>query len=231
MPTARELVIIGGGEHARVVIDAALSRPDLWKVLGIVDPKPCDYTTRLLGVRRLGDEQKGLRLAARDNGPAFVIGVGGVGLDTPRPAIAARFALDSRRWATVIHARASVSPVASLGPGVVVMAGAIVNAGATVAEHAILNTGCVVEHDVQIGAFTQVSPGAIIGGAAIIGEGSYLGLGCGVRDHVRIGRGVMVGMGAVVVGDVSDRDVVVGCPAKPVPKRRPKRPKSKRGRG
>ena len=216
----RKLIVIGGGEHARVVIDAARSRPDLWIVVGIIDPEPCTETAELLQTKRLGDDTEGLRLAGRADGPMFVIGVGSVGIEARRPAIAKRFALPPDRWAVIIHASAWVSPAATLGAGAVLLAGVIVNAGATTGKHAILNTACVIEHDVQVGSFAHVGPRAAIGGGTVIGDSTYLGLGSAIRDHVRVGHRVVVGMGAVVVGDVEDDQLVVGCPAAPPDKQR-----------
>lgn len=120
------------------------------------------------------------------------------------------------RWANVVHARASVSPEATLGGGVFVGPGAIVNRGATIGAHAIVNSGAVIEHGVVLKPFVNVNPGAVIGGGARIGARTVLGLGCRIRDHIKIGSDVTVGMGAVVVNDVPDGVTVMGCPAKVV---------------
>jgi len=212
--SAQALVVIGGGEHARVVMEAARSRADLWKVSGFVDPEPCKETATRLGLRRLGDDDW---MVAPGSGPWLVLGVGAVGVSRRREQIVARYAARAAKWATIVHAAAWVSPTAVLGPGTVVMAGAAVNSGARLGEHVVVNTGAVVEHDVVIGAFTQLGPAAVMGGGAVAGAGCYLGLGCRVRDHVRIGPEALVGMGAVVVGDIEGGAVVAGVPAQPLP--------------
>ena len=38
------LIVVGGGEHARVVIEAARSQPARWEILGFTDPRPCPET-------------------------------------------------------------------------------------------------------------------------------------------------------------------------------------------
>jgi acetyltransferase EpsM len=210
-----ELVIVGGGEHARVVIDAARSRTAAWTILGYSDPTPNEETTARFGLAHLGtDDEVIARFAGR--GVFHVLGVGTVGVVSRRAQIAERFERAGARFAAVIHAAACVSPSAHVEGGAVIMAGAIVNTGARVGAHAIVNTGAVVEHDVTLGAHTSVGPAAAVGGGAAIGERSYLGLGCRVRDHVRIGARALVGMGAVVVGNAEDDVVLVGVPARPM---------------
>ncbi len=202
-----DLVIIGGGEHARVVIDAARSRPDEFRVIGCVDRAPVDA-----GVPWLGDDDA--VLGAPPSNARFIVGVGVRGPDERRAAIVARYEAAGARFATVVHARAVVSPTATLAPGVAVMAQAVVNPGARVGAHAIVNTAAVVEHDVVIGDFTHVGPAAALGGGARVGARAFLGLGCRVRDHVTLGDGVLVGMGAVVVGDLPAGAVALGLPAR-----------------
>jgi acetyltransferase EpsM len=207
-----QLIVIGGGEHARVVIEAARSQPERWNVIGFTDRGPCEATATRLGVRHLGEDERCLE---RFPGSWVVLGIGSVGVSPVRGEIAARFDAQGARWATVVHAGAWVSPSASLGPGTVVVAGAMINACAAIGAQCVVNTAAVVEHDVELGDYTQVSPGAVIGGGVVVGERSYLGLGCRIRDHVTLGRRVTVGMGAVVVGNVADGQVVVGVPARP----------------
>jgi acetyltransferase EpsM len=213
MSAPEPVIVVGGGEHARVVIDALLSCPGRFDLLGFVDPEPC-APTEALGVRWLGDDHV---LLERDLGQvALVLGVGSAPGSTRRAEIVAHFASAGARWASVVHARAMVSPHATLDDGVVVLAGAVVNPGARVGAHAIVNSGAVVEHDVEIGAFTHVAPAAAIGGGARIGTHVTLGLGSRVRDHVTIGDHVVVGMGAAVVTDLPAGARVVGVPARPM---------------
>jgi len=219
--SAAPLIVLGGGEHARVVIEAARTQGDRWTVQGYVAPDAAGGP--LTGdVPWLGDDAT---LATRldDLAPAerpwLVLGFGGGG-ETPgglraRVATTERFG-PTARWATVIHATAWVSPTATLEPGAVVLAHAAVNAGAHVGRHVIVNSAAVVEHDVDLGHGSHVAPGAVIGGGTHIGEHAFIGLGARVRDHIEIGAGAVVGMGAVVVGSIKPGATVVGVPARPL---------------
>ncbi len=203
------LVLVGGGEHARVVAEAARSRPGVFDLLGFVDPAPCYLTVQLVAIPRLGGDE-----ALESNAAQVILGIGAIGINSVRKDLVARLPRRQSGWARVIDARAWVSPSASIGEGTVVMAGAIVQTGAKVGVHCVINSGAVVEHDVELGDFAQVGPAAAIGGGAVIGEGSYVGLGARVRDHIRIGSRVLIGMGAVVVSDVPDGLCVTGVPAR-----------------
>lgn len=194
----RRLVILGAGEHALVVADAARSGSIGWDV-----EEFADEAAEPALMARIAD-------AAAVDRPALVIGFGSRATAT---AVAARFD-EHATWATIVHDTAWVSPSAVLDPGAVVLAGAIVNAGARVGRHAIVNTGAIIEHDVSLGDFVHVAPGATLGGGTTVGEHADVGLGAAVRDHISIGARAAIGMGAVVVSDVPADAVVVGNPAR-----------------
>jgi len=212
--TTLDLVVIGGGEHARVLIEAARSRPDRWNVIGFVDVEPGEETSRRMGIPRLGSDDEGRRMAAA-GAAHFVLGIAGLNSLNARESLAAAYDEAGVRWGTIVHATAWISPTARLDGGVFVSAGAIINSGARMERHAVINTGAVIEHDVVVGEFAQVSPGAVLGGGSRVGARSYVGLGASVRDHVEIGEAAVVGMGAVVVAPVPSGGRVVGNPARP----------------
>lgn len=217
---AAPLIVLGGGEHARVVIEAARTQGDRWTVQGYVAPEAGAGTATATDLSWLGDDATlatRLQDLAPDERPWLVLGFGG---GETAAGLAARTAATERpgpdaRWATVVHATAWISPSATLEPGAVILAHAVVNTGAHVGRHAIVNSAAVVEHDVVVGLGSHVAPGAVIGGGARIGDHAFIGLGARVRDHIEIGAGAVVGMGAVVVESIEPGAIVVGIPARP----------------
>jgi acetyltransferase EpsM len=211
----RDLIVIGGGGHARVVIEAARSKPEQWRVIGFVDPSPCEETQSRLAVSRLGGDE----ILPRHPNAALVLGIGNVDVGDHRQRIVGKVGAPPSRWATVIHNSGSVSPTAEIGSGTVILAGAVVNSRARIGEHCIINSNAIVDHDVLLGAFIHASHGCVVAGGSTIGDGSYIGMGALVRDHITLGRSSLVGMGAAVTKSFEAGAVLVGVPARNVERR------------
>jgi sugar O-acyltransferase (sialic acid O-acetyltransferase NeuD family) len=214
--SVRPLVVVGGGEHGRVVVEAARSRPGSWQVIGYADPDPEARLARLMPDLESigGDDRLRVWLERRTDRPALVLGIGGRTRPADRSVLVAGLAGAGVEWAIVVHAAAIVSPSATLSPGAFVAAHAVVNSGAVVGAHTIVNTSAIVEHDVAIGDHCHVGPGAAIGGGTTVGRGVFVGIGASVRDHISVGDGATIAMGAVVIDDVPPGATVSGLPAR-----------------
>lgn len=209
MPAQKPIILIGGGGHAKVVLDALLALGR--EVIGFTDVNPA--CPSLLGVKRLGGDEVMERY-----GPDQVELANGMG-STERPTFRAqmyeRFKRLGFAFATVIHPTASLGREVVLGEGVQVMAGAVVQAGVRLAADVVINTRAVVEHDCVIGSHTHISPGAVLCGGVVVGEGSHIGATACLIQLVQVGRNCVVGAGAVVLKNVPDGQTVFGVPARP----------------
>lgn len=114
----------------------------------------------------------------------------------------------------LLHPKASVSPLASVGEGVVVMASAVINPLANIGNAVICNSGCIVEHECKIADFTHIAPGAVLAGNVRIGSLCFIGANSVLKQGVVIGNNVTVGAGAVVLNNVPDNAVIFGNPAR-----------------
>lgn len=208
----RPLVILGTGGNSLGALDAALAanRAGLarWRIRGFLDDR-ADGPTTVHGHPVLGSIATAERFDAW-----FVNGIGGVDSFRLRPGIVARAGIPRERFASVVHPRAVVSPLATLGVGCLVLANATICAEATLGDHVIVLENSVVNHNARVGDHAVIAASVSLSGYVTVDPVSYIGSGTVIRQQVRIGRGALVGMGSVVLRDVAPDTVVVGNPAR-----------------
>ncbi len=204
------LIIIGAGEHARVVADAVSLLPDQWSLAGIVAPDG-EALAASYGVPWLASDAEAFATLPQC---LVILGVGQVGVGSLRARLVKAYDAAGARWAAVVHPSAIISRSARLAEGAVVLAGAVINPGAQIGSHAIINSRAVIEHNCTLGPFVCIAPGAVLGGGVQVGAGAFIGLGACVRDHLNVGPNACAGMGAVVVRDVKEATTVLGIPAR-----------------
>jgi sugar O-acyltransferase (sialic acid O-acetyltransferase NeuD family) len=204
------LIVIGAGGHAKVLLDllSVLGRT----VLGLTDRDNARTGEIMLGVPILGDDAI---LAAHDkNQVALVNAIGSTGSTVTRAAIFRVLAGRGFRFETLLHPTSCLSRHATVGEGVQVMAGAIVQTSACIGANVIINSGAIVEHDCEVGAHCHLAPGAILSGGVVLEEGVHIGAGAVVRQGIRIGANAIVASGAAVVRDIASGQTVKGVPAR-----------------
>jgi len=203
----KPVVILGGGGHARVVLDT-LRRLDI-EVVGLVGPEPPRWRD---SVPYLGDDDA-LR-AFEPSTVRLVNGLGSIGRTRRRQDLFSRFKSAGFSFETLVDPTALVSPSAELGEGVQVLAAAVVQAGVRIAANSIVNTGAIVEHDTIIGEHGHVAPRAVLSGGIEVGNGSHIGVGATVIQGIVLGDDVVVAAGAVVIRNVESGATVAGVPAR-----------------
>lgn len=207
------LILLGGGGHARVLIDVArlMGRT----VAAVLDDNDTLHGSAVDGVEVAGGIDTLSRYAPR--GYELVNAVGSAGLPAVRRRVWERGSGAGFNFATLAHRSAVIASGAVLRAGAQVLAGAVVGPGAAIGPDAIINTSASVDHDTTIGAHTHIAPGATVCGGVTIGAGCHVGCGATIIQGVTIGDGVLVAAGAVVTGDLQDGARVAGVPAGPFP--------------
>jgi len=202
-------VLIGGGGHGRVLIEAFESG----LIHGVIDSQ-VDLQS-VGGVPVIGGDEKLPELVALGYSH-FIIGVGSSQSCARRAALFEMAVQAGLQPQSVVHPTAFVAKSAVCGAGVQILARAVVHTAARLAEHVLVNCAAVVEHDCSVGAHAHIATGAVVCGGVQIGEAAHIGAGAVIRQGIHIGARAVVGAGAVVVRDVPDGAVVAGVPAKPL---------------
>ena len=115
-----------------------------------------------------------------------------------------------------VHPTAVVTRGVALGRNAIIAPNVTVGVSSRIAEGALLNTACSVDHDCEIGEFAHICPGTHLAGTVTIGRRSWIGIGTSVIQGVTIGEDTFVGAGAVVVGDLPAGVLAYGVPARVV---------------
>ena len=206
-------VLIGGGGHAKVVIEC-LRAAGTDEPVAIVDPKRELWGTSVLGVPVIGDESKLVDFARLD--AVFAIGVGAIGTGRQRQLLFERALAAGLRPVTVCHPSAIVAPSVWMGRGCQIFPRAVVNADARLGDNVIVNTAAIVEHDCRVGDHAHIATGACLASTVEVGIAALVGAGAAVKQCLRIGDDAVVGVGAVVIADVPAGSIVAGVPAQPL---------------
>lgn len=204
------VVVIGAGDHAKVVLEA-LWAMNVFEVVGLTDPGSTDLD--VLGVPVLGGDE--LLPGLYEQGVASAVVA--IGSNRRRQQIGQSLLALGFTLPVVIHPTALVSPSATIGQGAVIMARAVVGTLAIIGELAIINTGAIVEHDNRIGRSAHIGPGVALAGGVQIGDRTLVGVGSAVRPDISVGDDSVIGAGSAVVVDVPSGVTVAGSPARQLP--------------
>lgn len=204
-----DVIILGAGGHGRVVLDVLLQARQL-KPVGFLDNNQQLHGRRVDGLTVLGGVEQLERLRKQGiEGAIVAIGDNGI-----RRALGTVVEQSDFQLISAIHPSAQLASSVSLGKGILVAAGALVCAHCQIGDYAILNTGCIVDHESMIGTAAHVCPGVRLAGHVTIESGAFVGIGATVVQNVHVGFESVIGAGAVVTRDVDPMTTVVGVPAK-----------------
>lgn len=201
---SQDLVILGAGGHAKVVISTARSAG--FNPVRVYDDTEEKWGTTIMGVPIVGSisEFENCQL------PAVIA----IGNNRVRKALDEWF--EKANWVSIIHASAVVDPSAKVGIGSVVFANAVVQPECVVHRHCIVNTAATLDHDGRMFAYSQIAPGANVAGGVEIGEGAFIGIGASIHQGSKLGEWSTVGGGAFFKGELEPNLIAVGVPARPL---------------
>ncbi|MBA3536105.1 MAG: acetyltransferase [Tatlockia sp.] len=205
------IVIVGAGGHAKVCIELlhAMGERISYCIGNEESPELC------LGIPVLqGDNY--IQSLFKDGYSRIFIAIGSNSL---RERLATQAINQGYHLVNAISPQAIISPTASLGSGIAIMAGVVINAETRIDDLVIINTGATIDHDCQIGKSVHIAPQCALAGSVKIGNQSFIGLGSKVIPHLEIGEKVIIGAGAVVISNIKSDVTAVGVPARIITKR------------
>lgn len=209
MPDSKPVIIIGAGDHAKVLLDILLEQDVT--VIGLTD-KSISKGTCIYGVPVIGDDSEILKYKTDEI--ELVNGIGSVGNTSIRQKVFSSLKEKGYFFRSVIHEASIVSKRAKLGEGIQLLAGAIVNIEAEIDDNTIINTKASIDHGCVIGKHCHIAPGCSFSGCVRIGDCTHIGTGTSIIQGINIGKNVLIGAGSVVINDVSDNEKAFGVPAR-----------------
>lgn len=193
------VIIIGAGGHGKVLLDILLERGA--SVLGFLDNDFSLQSQSIYGIPVLGTDEEIRHFNQREI--QLVNGIGSVGVATVRRRVFEKFKKQGYYFRQVIHPSAVISSRASLGEGVQVMAGAVINIGSRIGEDTIINTRASVDHDCMIGKHVHIAPGCTLSGGVAVGDETLVGTGSSIIQAISVGERCLVGAGSNVIRNLS----------------------------
>lgn len=210
--TMKELIVIGGGGHAKAVI-SALKKLKAFEIIGYMDVKD---KGDVLGVRYAGSDEDLKAIKQKYPGCLAVIGIGCVTISDKRKRIKAQLEQLGFELPAIVSLEATVNEDVYIGKGTVVMDGAILNPGTRIGECVIVNTNSCIDHDCRIGDFVHIAPGATLSGGVTVGDNSIISAGATVIHGIKICANCIIGAGATVTQDCLISGTYVGVPARKI---------------
>lgn len=200
---SKDLLMIGAGGHASVLLEILEQQGA--NILGYVSPSPAT-NHRLFSKYNWFQVDDEIQNFPSDK-VRLVNGIGSLPNSRRRAEVFRVYKNLGYTFETVISDHALISSHATLGEGVQIMSGAIVQTGVGVGSNSIINTGAILDHDCNVGSDNHIAPGVTLSGQVTSENNVHIGTGASVIQLIKISENSVVGAGAVVTRDV-DRNTI-----------------------
>ena len=206
------VILIGGGGHAKAIIEIITMRKE-YHIVGITDNNSGKKDNSISGIPIIGNDENLQTHFQKGVKQAFIT-LGSVADTRARIKLYKMLKEIGFELINVIHPSTIIADSLTMGSGNALMAGSIINAHTTLGSNCIINTGAIIEHDCIIEDHVHVATGAKLAGNVKVKEGAHVGIGAIVKQSITIGKRAIVGAGAVVLENIPDNVVCTGIPAR-----------------
>ncbi|HJN37483.1 MAG TPA: hypothetical protein QF353_01750 [Gammaproteobacteria bacterium] len=171
LDTNQPVILIGAGGHSRIIMDCL--KISGAKVIAHFDHRKSEWLEEI-GVNYIDENQLNDFASHKLQMVMSFIGSGPKKLET-RFHEMENLAKKGALFPNIIHPTAVVSKECSIGMGVQILAGAVVNANVKLDNGCIINSNATVEHDTLVGKGVHVAPNATVLGQVQVGDYAYVG--------------------------------------------------------
>ena len=196
-PSARPVIILGAGGHAKVIAEALIRLGNV--ILGFVTPDK-EPIAPFLGIKVIGDDSIVSTFSPDD--VVLANGIGALPYQKLRWDLASRMRKLGYSFMTIAHPSAIIARDVVLAEGVQVMAGSVIQPGTQISRDCIINTGVLIDHDCIIEESCHLAPGVVFSGGVNVGEGTHIGVGTSVIQNISIGKNSVIAAGSLLFKDV-----------------------------
>jgi sugar O-acyltransferase, sialic acid O-acetyltransferase NeuD family len=206
-----KVVIFGASGHAKVTIDI-LEKSGKYEIIGLLDSNK-NIGPDVLGFKIWGGTDVVPELLKKFPELKFFIAIG----DNWRRSKIAQELLKIEpniQFINAIHPSAILGKNVSLGRGIMIMAGAIINADSVIGDFTIINTKASVGHESTIMEYSSVAPNCTLGGNVTVGRYSAISISATILNGGSVGEHTVIGAGALLTKDADSFSVYYGVPAK-----------------
>jgi len=193
----KPVIIMGTGGHAKVITD--MLKLSGREVLGFVTPD-LKVDTEFCDKNVLGNDAVINKYSSAEI--ELANGVGSLPRKNLRWELAEKMRQQGYKFATIIHPDAVIASDVSLGEGVQVMAGVVIQSGTQVGQDSIINTGALIDHDCKIAENCHLAPGVVLSGGVVVGKYSHIGTGVKITHYITINKNCIIAAGTTVHNDV-----------------------------
>ena len=199
--TNPKLYVLGGGGHAKVVIDSLIASGT--SVTGLIDPRLA-VGSSLLGVSVAGGDELIHQLDPKTM--LLANGVGATAKSRVNRKLYEQWSAQGFRFVSVVHPSAVIGSEVQLSPACQIMARTVIQPHVKIGTGTVINTAASIDHDCEVGKHCFISPMVTLCGGAHVGEGTFIGAGAILLPGVRVGCNALIAAGAVIAANVADGD-------------------------
>lgn len=214
-----KVVIIGGKGTAVVIAEQIYDAHERFgmdiEVLGFAFDDPA-YKDGINGWPVLCGTREAYEKFKDDESVKFVFALYRSDLLKERIALRDSLNIPMERFLSFRHPSAYVAKSALLGGANIILANCAINNNVVMGNFNTMNTNSLIGHDTVIGNNNFIAAHTVIGSGLKIGNGNFTGLNCSIKNFVEMGDYNLIGMASNVVKNVSDGNILVGNPAKPL---------------